>query len=247
MHRFYLPPESCRGGDLLLTGREAHHAVSVLRLRPGDSVHILDGAGSEYLCEAARVAKREVALSIREKKSHPAPACRVTLALALPKGKIIESIIQKATELGVFAIAPLLTERVASRLDDEAAAHKAEQWRQVALEAIKQCGQPWLPRVEPPQSLSDYLTRADAADLSLVGSLQGDGRHPREHFAALARPPASVRVWIGPEGDFTPAELDAIRRSGARPITLGPLVLRVETAAIYTLSIVNYELTAPPG
>jgi 16S rRNA (uracil1498-N3)-methyltransferase len=244
MHRFYLPPESCRGGELLLSGREAHHAAGVLRLRPGEAVSVLDGTGNEYSCTVARVAKRETALSIREKKTHPLPPFRVTLAQALPKGKIIESIIQKATELGVFAIVPLLTERVASRLNEQEAAHKAEQWRQVAVEAIKQCGQPWLPRIEAPMTPGEYLRRNDKFDLALVGSLQGDGRHPREQFAALPSVPATVRLWIGPEGDFTSAELDAIRQSGAKPITLGPLVLRVETAAIYTLSLVNYELTA---
>ena len=152
MHRFYLPPEECRGGDLRLTGREARHASEVLRARVGDDLTILDGQGGEYLCQVESTARHEAALRLREKKTHPPLPCRVTLAQALPKGKIIESIIQKATELGVAEIVPLLTERVATRLDDDAAEGKGNKWQQVAIEAIKQCGQPWLPKVAAPPS-----------------------------------------------------------------------------------------------
>jgi len=245
MHRFHLPPELCSGDCLTLAGREAHHAADVLRLQRGDAVTVLDGDGCEYLCQVNEISRRSAVFSVTQKKVHPPAPCRITLCVAVPKGKIIESVIQKATELGAAALVPLLTERVATRLDDESAATKAGKWRQVAIEAIKQCGQPWLPRVEPPVPLADYLRRAEVFDLALVGSLEGDGRHARSYFQALGAPPKSVRLWIGPEGDFTTAELDAIRQSGAKPITLGPLVLRVETAAIYALSLVNYEVSAP--
>jgi 16S rRNA (uracil1498-N3)-methyltransferase len=241
MHRFYLPPAQCQGDFLRLEGSEAHHAAGVLRLQPGDTVVVLDGAGAEYECQVEHSDRRQLSLAVKQKKIHPPPTCRVTLALAIPKGKIIESILQKATELGAAAIIPLLTERVATRLDGEGAEHKAAKWRQVAIEAIKQCGQPWLPHVAAPMTLHEYLRRNDSFDLSLVGSLQGDGRHPRAYFTGK---PSTVRLWIGPEGDFTPSELDAIRASGAKPITLGSLVLRVETAAIYALSIVNYEIAS---
>jgi len=241
MHRFYLPPAQCQGDLLRLEGAEAHHAAGVLRLQPGETVVVLDGAGAEYECQVEHSDRGQLSLAVKQKKNHPPPPCRVTLALAIPKGKIIESILQKATELGAAAIIPLLTERVATRLDGEGAEHKAAKWRQVAIEAIKQCGQPWLPHVAAPVTLAEYLPRNDSFDLSLVGSLQGDGRHPRGYFAGK---PSTVRLWIGPEGDFTPAELDAIRASGAKPITLGSLVLRVETAAIYALSIVKYEIAS---
>jgi 16S rRNA (uracil1498-N3)-methyltransferase len=118
--------------------------------------------------------------------------------------------------------------------------HKAEKWQQTVVEAIKQCGQRWLPQVEAPIELPDLLARGDKSDLSLVGSLQSDARHPREYFQAGK--PATICLWIGPEGDFTEAELSAIQKAGARPISFGPLVLRSDTAAIYALSIVSYEL-----
>lgn len=246
MHRFHLPPAECRNDVLRLTGGEAHHAVRVLRVQQGDSVTVLDGAGRELRCTVAAVGKHEVSLSVVESKSHPRPPFQITLLVAIPKGRIIEAIIEKATELGAHRIVPLLTERVATRLEEAAAAEKGSKWRQVAVEAIKQCGAAWLPEVETPVSLRDYLRRNETFDLALVGALQGEARHPRDYFRAheaiTRQRPGCIALWIGPEGDFTREELDLILATGAKPITLGPLVLRVETAAIYCLSVVNYEL-----
>ena len=141
---------------------------------------------------------------------------------------------------------PLLTERVVTRLDDKDVLEKQGKWQQVAIEAIKQCGAAWLPEIEMPMIPSQFLARGGKFDLSLVGSLQTERRHPRECFrefeAKHGRLPQSIGVWIGPEGDFTLDELKAIQAGGALPISLGRLVLRVETAAIYCLSILNYEL-----
>jgi 16S rRNA (uracil1498-N3)-methyltransferase len=244
MHRFHLPPEKCRGQSLRLEGREAHHALHVLRLKPGDRV--LDGAGSTLLCDVEGVAKDSLALAVREKQSARPLPCSLTLLVAIPKGKIIEDIIQKSVELGVQRIVPLLTERVIIQLDGDAVETKRDKWQQVAVEAIKQCGAAWLPRVEKPQTISDALSRGEQIELPLVGSLQTERRHPREWIAEFqqqhGRLPNSAGVWIGPEGDFTLAELQAIEAAGAKPITLGELTLRVETAAIYCLSFLNYEL-----
>jgi 16S rRNA (uracil1498-N3)-methyltransferase len=248
MHRFYLPPEQSRGPELVLTDGEAHHAANVLRLRAGQSVVVLDGAGGVLDCEVSSVSKRSVGLRVIKRTGVPAAALSITLLLAVPKGKIIESIIQKATELGVARIVPLLTERVVTQLDDDGAEAKAEKWQQVAIEAAKQCGQAWLPKVEAPQTPKEWLARGEKFDLSLIGSLLPGSHHPREWFgkfqAEHQRLPKCVCVWIGPEGDFTPAEIGAAQATGALPITLGPLVLRVETAAIYCLSFLNYEMQA---
>lgn len=251
MHCFYLPPERCTDGELRVEGREAHHASHVLRVKRGDPVIVLDGIGHEFLCEVADVSREAVTLRVTQKNSLPPPSGQITLLQALPKGKIIESIIQKSVELGVHRIVPLLTERVVIQLDGKDVANKREKWRMVAIEAIKQCGAAWLPNIEAPTTIEQFLAGKETFDLSLVGSLQADRRHPRvcfqEYQARHGRLPHSVAVWIGPEGDFTPDELKTIQAGGTQPISLGRLVLRVETAAIYCLSMLNYELQSTAG
>jgi 16S rRNA (uracil1498-N3)-methyltransferase len=248
LHRFYLPVESCRGDSLRLDGREAHHALHVLRLQRGERVTVLDGAGTEYLCAVESANKNALVLAVGEKRFTPAPPCPLTLLVAIPKGKLIESIIQKAVELGAHRIVPLLTERVVTQLDDDGAEAKRDKWQTVAIEAIKQCGAPWLPQVAAPQNLKAWLAPGNLPELTLVGSLQTERQHPRVWLAEFqqqhGRKPHSAGVWIGPEGDFTLAELQAIEQAGAKPITLGALTLRVETAALYCLSFLNYELSA---
>ena len=272
MHRFYLPPGHCAGDALRLEGREAHHALHVLRLKRGELVAVLDGVGNEFLCAVETSSRNAVTLSVSLKNFTPPPPCSITLLVAVPRGKIIESIIQKAVELGARQIVPLLTERVATHLDDEDAENKRDKWQQVAIEAVKQCGAAWLPKVEAPVTIEKFLAphrsggrqtaglvgenkkygslpKAATMDfeLALVGSLQKERRHPHEVLRGFetkhGRLPQSVGVWIGPEGDFTLAELNAIQAAGALPVSLGRLVLRVETAAIYCLSILNYELS----
>lgn len=246
MHRFYLPPERCQGPALVLDERESHHAADVLRIRKGERVTVLNGAGHEFLCQIQDVHRKAVALQVEQDKAVAPPVCRITLVQAVPKGKLMDLIIQKATELGAAQILPLLSERVTVQLDHDSAEDKAEKWQQVAIEAIKQCGQQWLPKVMVPMTVKGYLASRPEHELSLVGSLQGDGKHPRTYFETFAsehgRRSQSLALWVGPEGDFTPGELDAIRASGVKPVTFGSLVLRCETAALYALSISNYEL-----
>jgi 16S rRNA (uracil1498-N3)-methyltransferase len=248
MHRFYLPPERCADKMLQLDEREAHHALHVLRLKRGELVTVLDGIGNEFMCAVEDCARNVVTLSASLKNFVPALPCSITLLQAVPKGKIIESIIQKSVELGARKIVPVLSERVVTQLDDEDAENKRDKWQSVAIEAIKQCGAAWLPKVEVPMPIEQFLACKEKFDLSLVGSLQKERRHPREVLRGYekkhGRLPQSVGVWIGPEGDFTSKELKTIQNSGALPISLGNLVLRVETAAIYCLSILNYELNS---
>jgi 16S rRNA (uracil1498-N3)-methyltransferase len=244
MHRFYLPPEQCRGATLVLEEREAHHGLHVLRLRQGDRVAVLDGVGNEFLCEARKFSKDSIGLAVTQKHPVPRLPYSITLVQAVPKGKTMDLIVQKAAELGAARVVPLLSERVVAHLEKDSA--RTEKWRQVAIEAIKQCGSAWLPEIEQPLTPKEFLARNERFDLPLIASLQPDSRHPRERFqsfrAEKGRAPQSVAVWVGPEGDFTPAEMNAARSAGALPITLGRLILRSETAAIYCLSVLNYEL-----
>jgi 16S rRNA (uracil1498-N3)-methyltransferase len=246
MHRFHLPPEHCRGPLLTLAGREAQHALRVLRLRRGDTAIVLDGAGREFTCEVADAGRDQLTLAVKSQRTLPRPSCQLTLLQALPKGKLFNSIIEKATELGAARVVPLITECVVVQLDDERAESRREHWQQMAVEAIKQCGALWLPRVEAAVTPARFLSRGEQFDLPLIASLQPGSRHPREYFDEFrqrhGRLPASACVWVGPEGDFTLEEVEAVTKSGALPITLGPLVLRADTAAVYCLSILSYEL-----
>jgi len=247
MPRFYLPPEKSIEATLFLTGSEAHHAIRVLRVRRGDPVTVLDGAGAELLCTVEGYDRDKVQLAVGERRFVPPAPYQITLLQALPKGKILESIIQKATELGVFRMVPLITERVvSSNLTHKEKLHKVEKWRMVAIEAIKQCGSAWLPQIELPMTPGEFLLRKETFELPLIASLQEGSRHPREYFSGFRsehnRAPRSLCVWVGPEGDFSSQEVSKIILAGMHPISLGKLVLRTETAAIYCLSILNYEL-----
>ena len=164
MHRFYLPPAECQGDTLFLAGREAHHARHVLRIGRGDPVMVLDGTGREFRCEVQDYDRDKVRLAVKDIRRHPTPSCPVTLLQALPKGKIIEGIIQKATELGVARIVPLLAERVVTHLGDEEAERKAAKLQLVAVEAIKQCGAAWLPKVEAPVTPAQILARRESIE-----------------------------------------------------------------------------------
>src|SRR5260221_10239587 len=215
MHRFYLPPKSCAGNSLRLDAREAHHALKVLRVKYGELVAVLDGVGNEFLCTVENCSRDGVTLSVSLKNFKPPPSCQITLLVAIPKGKIIESIIQKSVELGAHRIVPILSERVVTQLDGESGEHKREKWQMVAIEAIKQCGAKWLPKIEAPTTIEQFAARTEKFELSLVGSLQKERRHPRDVFrefeSSRGRLPQSAGVWIGPDGDFTLDELKMIQ------------------------------------
>jgi 16S rRNA (uracil1498-N3)-methyltransferase len=249
MHRFYLPPEQCGQPVLTLEEGEAHHALHVLRLRAGERAVVLDGAGHEFLCEVTEASRNALKLTVVQKNTTAPLPYRITLLQAIPKGKLMEAIVQKATELGVYRIVPLVSERVVSQLDSDSAESKTQKWQATAIEALKQSGCPWLPIIERPLAVKEYIGRQEKFDLPLIASLQGDSRHPRDWFRAFAserqRRPQSLCVWVGPEGDFTPAEMNAVRSGGGLPITLGRQILRTETAAIYCLSVLNYEMQSP--
>jgi 16S rRNA (uracil1498-N3)-methyltransferase len=251
MHRFYLPLEQCGGSTVVLRDQEARHALQVLRLQRGEQVVVLDGIGGHLLCDVRNSSRHTVELAVVQRRSIPPLPYRLTLLQAIPKGKTFDMIVQKATELGASRIVPLVSERVVTRIEGAQAKLKVEHWQRTATEAIKQCGSAWLPRIEQPQTLPQFLARQEHDDLSLVASLQSGSAHPRIALQAFrsqhSRWPKSVSVWIGPEGDFAPEELEGIQSSGAVPITLGSLVLRTDTAALYCLSILTYELQAGLG
>lgn len=233
MHRFYLPNFQ----HPVLTGDEAHHCRDVLRLSPGATVTVFDGCGHEAQCEILTVGSDQVTLKLLQQFASPPLPCRITLAQAVPK-KSMDLIVQKATELGVAVIQPLLSDRTIVQLDENAT--KLDRWRAIALESCKQCGNNWLPEIRPPLKAREFFNAPGQYDLAMIGSLQ-PGAQPLKKLLPPQRP-ATVLVVIGPEGDFTPAELAQALGAGLRPLSLGPLVLRAETAALYTISILHHEL-----
>jgi len=246
VHRFYLSPEDWHPDALRLTGSEAHHCRNVLRLEASDKIVLFNGVGHEITAEIVSSDSAQIQLRKIHEAATPPLRCRITLGQAIPKGKNMDLIVQKTVEIGAAEIAPILSDRTVVRLDEESAAAKQGKWQTVAIEAAKQCGQNWLPKVHTPQTLAQFFEDRRRFDLQLIGSLQSDAMHLKkilaEYSAEHGERPTSVLMLVGPEGDFTPAELSLARSQGCRPITLGPVVLRVETASIYCLSILSYEL-----
>jgi len=200
MHRFFLPPERTSGAALTLTERDAHHALRVLRLRSGDAVTVLDGAGNELSCEVLDSNRNEVSLAVKHRQFTPPPSCAVTLVQAVAKGKAMDFIVQKAAELGAHRLVPVLAERSVAHVEDEDAARKVEKWEAIAIESLKQCGSPWLPKIDAPISLMEFLEGGEKCDLQFVASLHEGARHPREYFEEFRkgqnRKPESVAVWV---------------------------------------------------
>jgi 16S rRNA (uracil1498-N3)-methyltransferase len=247
MHRFYVSPEEWNARACTLTGSEAHHARKVLRMQAGDKLVLFNGAGRELTAEITNVDDHEIRLrKLHEAETRPL-RCKIVLGQAIPKGKNMDLIVQKAVEIGAAEIAPIISDRTIVQLDSESVSQKQMKWQQIAIEAAKQCGQNWLPRVQPPKKLTEFFSTSDQPfDLRLIGSLQPDAQHLKGilemYSTEHGERPRTVLMLVGPEGDFTPAELALARRHSCQPITLGPIILRVETAAIYCLSVLSYEL-----
>ena len=233
--------------EIVLTPDESHHLVAVNRAAAGSTVVAFDGRGSEWICELADPDKRAARLKVRfAQKAKPIP-WRITLGQALPLGGAMDSIVRKATEIGVSRIVPLESERTQVHLDGDRSDRKIGKWQTASLEAAKQCGNPWLPEIGPVTAASAFMEAAKGYDLKLIASLQPGAKPLKQVIAQFRatqnRPLLNVLWLIGPEGDFTPAEMGQSRTSGFEPITLGPLVLRCETAAVYALSVLSYELS----
>jgi 16S rRNA (uracil1498-N3)-methyltransferase len=247
MPRFHLPPDLWDSATL--DESESHHALHVLRLREGDRVTVFDGHGREAQALLGSRSGPRVSVKISHATQTPPPPCAITLAQAVPKGKNMDLIVQKAVELGAARIAPLLSDRTVVQLDAAETARKREKWQAVALEACKQCGQNHLPEVAAPVPPKEFLERLDPNALHLVASLQPGARPIKQVLADFAAhhhgPPRAVTILVGPEGDFTPAEIALAKSHGCQPVTLGPIILRSETAAIYCLSVLAHELFIP--
>jgi 16S rRNA (uracil1498-N3)-methyltransferase len=247
--RAYCQPTEREPAEIRLEADESHHLIDVNRARRGDTVVAFDGRGHEWICECTDDRPKAAVLKVRfSQKARPLPY-EITLGQALPKGPSMDAIVRKATEIGAARIVPLESERTQVHLDADRQDRKTEKWLTAVIEAAKQCGNPWLPEVAPVQNAVTFMEGARGYDLKLVASLQPGAKSLKAVLAAFAatagRPPRKVLWLVGPEGDFTAAEMNVAKAAGFEPVTLGPLVLRCETAAVYALSILSYELQNP--
>src|SRR5438046_6989490 len=227
MHRFYISPEHWNPDALVLTGSEAHHARDVLRMKRGEKLVLFNGRGREITAEIVDLGGDEIRLRKLHEAETPPFQCRIVLGQAIPKGKNMDLIVQKAVEIGAAEIAPIISDRTIVQVDSESAGQKQSKWQQIAVEAAKQCGQNWLPHIHAPRILAELFSvvAEESFDLQLIGSLQPGAQHLKKILADFLNGhqhrPRSVLMLIGPEGDFTPAELALARGHGCQPITLG--------------------------
>jgi 16S rRNA (uracil1498-N3)-methyltransferase len=236
MARFFLPPDSW-ADQPALTGDEARHLSQVLRMKVGQGIIVFDGLGQRATAEILSIARERVGLKLGEIIATRQPLPAITLAQAIPKGKNMDLIVQKSVELGITAIQPLVTRYTVVQPGDG----KSEKWRRNALEACKQCGQNWLPEIAEPMTFTRWIeTQASQPGLKLIASLAAGARPLRE---LLHQHPATIKAtWlVGPEGDFSPEETSAALAAGFLPVSLGAIVLRVETATLFGISALRYE------
>lgn len=238
LSRFYAPATQWQSPHLSLTGDEAQHCGRVMRKQPGDTIEIFDGAGRVAVCEITHVSKSEVqAKMVSETRVEPFPTA-IHLLSALIKAEPFEWLLEKAVELGAASIQPVITERTVIHLDAAQIEKKLAKWRRHMIESAKQCHTPFVPELKAPIAFAASLSIN--ADFKLIPALSEHTRTLKQVLPTTK--PASVGVLIGPEGDFTAEEETQAFAADFVPITLGPLVLRAETAAIATLAILGHEL-----
>lgn len=253
LHRFFvttdLAAEAAEAVMLGLTETDRHHLTRVLRLVPGDRIVVADPSGREATATLTDVSIEAVTADVDAPIARPR-APRVVLAPGLSRKERMELVIQKATELGVDEIWPLVTERCVVRLDDERAGKRADRWRRIAEEAAKQSQRAEVPVLRDLMSISELAMETGHFDVVLVPWEEASASGPGIGTAldeAGATPDTAVLLVIGPEGGLTESEIDTLTAAGAGVVTLGSAILRTETAAIVALALTEYELGALGG
>ena len=242
--RFYAAPDRVGESLINLSPDESHHLARALRLREGDEAFAFDGRGREYRCRVSHVDARSARLEIIEALADAVESpADLTLAQALAKGEKFDIIVQKAAELGVRRIAPLVTEHADVRLNDERAEKRAERWRRIALEALKQSGGRRLVEIKQPAALADFIAEATAesAPPALPVFSERGGTSISDALSSVSHTQPVVAL-VGPEGGWGDDELERLAARGARFVTLGPRILRTETAAIVAVSLIQHWL-----
>ncbi|MFQ6092121.1 MAG: RsmE family RNA methyltransferase [bacterium] len=239
---FYAPPEQIQNDTLHLSGQEAKHGHRVLRCTVGDLITVVDGCGGEYVVSVESTSRERIDGKIlRRRKGRKEPSSQVTLAQALCRGPKFDTVVEKATELGVRAVFPTITERSLPPPDNEHLQTRMSRWRKIAIGAMKQSGRALLPRIEPALSFDSVLCMLDDFDLSLI-AWEGEKESGLARALKGAHRTEKVLILVGPEGGFSQGEVRRAITAGALPFSLGPRRLRTETAGLVSLSLLLYEL-----
>jgi 16S rRNA (uracil1498-N3)-methyltransferase len=235
MRRFYASHEQFKSGNIILNEDETRHLRDVLRLRETAEVQIFDGAGKEFSCIIETISKRETVLRIKSEIAPHAPESDLdlTLSVALLKGEKFDLVVQKATELGVTRLVPLMTKRADVKIKDSKDAEKrVERWRKIALEAAKQSGRAKLMIIETPMKFENFIKSETKAAKILFAERDG------ENFSEITSSGKIIAV-VGAEGGWETAEIETARENGFQIITFGGRILRAETAAIAIAGILQ--------
>lgn len=232
--RIYVDQPLKTGIEISLPQQAAAHVTRVLRLRTGDPLVLFNGDGADYACELIESGAREARVRVRAEQAAAGESpLRITLAQALARGEKMDWIVQKATELGVAAIVPLITEHSEVKLDSARADKRVAHWRGVAIAACEQSGRGRIPAIHAPDTLPAWLRSLDPQKHETRLTLLPDGElRPRE----LRRIEDEVLLAAGPEGGFGESDIAALQNAGFRALTLGPRILRTETAGVAAIA-----------
>ena len=239
MDRFFLPPDQWSEKPVI-TGDEAHHCFRVMRKKVGDHITIFDGNGRKAEARISAISRSESYLELLQTIRFPATLPSLEVAVGIPKGKSFDLILQKAVEMGVNRIQPLVSDQGSVRFKASEAFSKQDKWQRTLLEACKQCGQNFLPKVMVPMLLDDYLREIEPGGTQIVAALNSEAKTLKALFREQ-EVPERVVMMVGPEGDFSADEYQRIFESGFAPVSLGELVLRTETAVLWMAAAVRYQ------
>ncbi|AEG59415.1 16S rRNA (uracil(1498)-N(3))-methyltransferase [Desulforamulus ruminis] len=241
MARFFVEPRQIKEDTAVVYGPDVKHISKVLRMDVGEILTLLDGSGTLYRAEISEISKEEIRCRILQREqSSSEPRLKVTLVQGLPKGDKMETIIQKCTELGIDQIIPLAAERSVVKLDAKKSAERQERWQRVAMEAAKQCRRSAVPRIH---KLCRWEELAEKIPLGARGLIPWEDEKKQSLKQVLEgmEHPGEVYILIGPEGGLEVQEVARACAQGFRPVTLGPRILRTETAGPAVLTMVLYH------
>jgi 16S rRNA (uracil1498-N3)-methyltransferase len=241
MRRFFLDPTDLKSDTVTLTGDEFHHLRNVSRLEEGEFVELLDGAGQIAKAKITELTKKSARLLVLDRKTlAPMASPHIEIVLCLPRFQKMDMIIQKAVELGAAKISPVVSDRSFLKTISNELTGKIPRWKKISQEACKQSGRAWPLLWGEPETLSEAIeSRKGAHCLFLY-----EGEAVLDIKSALSKftsPPKNLSLFIGAEGGFSPQEVQKFSQFEFTPVTLGPLVLRVETACIAILSVIEYH------